>query len=116
MPWWLICAEIVAGLAIGYGYREVQGRWQSRRDARLAHRAAREDFVRDQRTEVKMWHRGGVPWYDAPVPPERHWCSVQTYGITRGYIVCRCACGGVMLVGDQTTWHDRNSRGKTRKT
>lgn len=53
-------------------------------------------------------HVGGVPWYDAPVPPVRHRCTPQTsewQGVTRRQ---RCACGAVRIDGG--VWINRNAR------
>jgi len=61
-----------------------------------------------------MEHRNGIAWWDAPVPPRFHRCSVQTEGWIGLSQVWRCACGSVRNPGISRRWLDRNSRRKER--
>lgn len=59
-------------------------------------------------------HRGGVSWYDAPVPRRWHRCRPQNraYFAASGYVE-RCACGAIR--GNFGPWAERNSRLRLRK-
>jgi hypothetical protein len=46
---------------------------------------------------VELENRGGIPWYEAPPPPQRHRHWVQTRGRVNGERVERCACGAARL-------------------
>jgi hypothetical protein len=53
-------------------------------------------------------HIDGVPWFDSPVPKQRHHCWPQTHewqGVTRRQ---RCACGAARINGG--LWINRNAR------
>ena len=56
-------------------------------------------------------HRGGLAWFDAPIPPEDHVCAWQSKGYTSTFDqVFRCACGATNDGGD--IWLERNSRAR----
>lgn len=61
-------------------------------------------------------HLDGVAWHDAPIPPKRHDCFVQTSGWIGLSQYCRCACGAVCNRPEKgypaATWHwmERNQR------
>lgn len=57
--------------------------------------------------------RGGVPWFDAPLPRRLHRCDPQTRGCADdGVVVERCACGATRLLGRRGPWIGKN---ETRK-
>lgn len=56
-----------------------------------------------------MSNRDGVFFLDAPIPPKRHRCKVQTMVQTYNLTVRRCACGARRL-GVLGFWHSKNSR------
>lgn len=73
------------------------------------------EFVREEgRTTIEIWHLEGLPWYKAPIPPEKHLCWTQTKGtLSSGSFTRRCACGAVSMNDhdDQNIyWMERNSR------
>ena len=61
-------------------------------------------------------HVDGVAWHDAPLPPKRHDCFVQTSGWIGLTQYCRCACGAVCNRPEKgyppASWHwmERNQR------
>lgn len=59
---------------------------------------------------TSLQHRDGVGWWQAPVPPRRHDCWVQTSGVHNGMLVERCACGAIRPDG-HGVWVERNTRG-----
>lgn len=62
----------------------------------------------DGKTEI--YHRHGVPWHNAPIPPRKHVCWAQTDGWINYFTqVQRCACGAIRGDG-YMTWMERNSR------
>lgn len=56
-----------------------------------------------------LWHRNGVPWWEAKLPPTLHVCATQTYGGMPSSRVFRCACGAIAH-GQPRWWGERNSR------
>lgn len=56
--------------------------------------------------------RGGVDWFDAPIPHRFHRCRPQTMGWTKHFTwIERCACGA-MRRDEDLHWTWRNSRRK----
>ena len=61
-------------------------------------------------------HRDGVAWHDAPLPPKRHDCFVQTSGWIGLSQYVRCACGAVCNSAckccptSEWHWMNRNQR------
>lgn len=70
-------------------------------------------FVRDDTENadgVEVFHRDGIAWNQAPIPPIDHLCTVQTDGwlfITHYH---RCACGAHRFPGRSSRWSRLNSR------
>lgn len=56
-----------------------------------------------------MSNRDGVFFLDAPMPPKRHRCKVQTTARLSTCTVHRCACGA-LRVGVIGFWNSKNSR------
>lgn len=59
-------------------------------------------------------NKGGVPWWEAPIPRRWHRCSAQsTLQLSDSSTVARCACGATSITfpGEKPFWLDRNSRG-----
>ena len=62
----------------------------------------------------KMWHKDGVAWNDAPLPPRWHRCKVQTRGYDRLELIERCACGATRFDGGGV-WVGKNETRDYRK-
>ncbi|GGU45591.1 hypothetical protein [Lentzea flava] len=63
---------------------------------------------------VKIAHRDGIPWEQAPCPPRWHHCRTQTIGrVARLGIVERCPCGAIARDPFPREWIERNSRRKS---
>ena len=59
----------------------------------------------------RIFHLGGVSWYDAPRPRRFHRCTPQTRGSLRDSIdvIERCACGALRYA-DDGVWMERNGK------
>jgi hypothetical protein len=69
---------------------------------------AEELFDKYQKLNDPNYHKDGVAWYDAPIPPVEHECWVQSRGMVGSFVVDRCACGSIRYNG--SPWENRNSR------
>lgn len=65
---------------------------------------------------LRIEHRGGVEWFDAPVPRRWHRCKAQTTAELLGpegfETVKRCVCGAITINmrGEKDHWSRRNTR------
>lgn len=66
--------------------------------------------------DLRLEHKDGIWWFDAPIPRRIHKCWAQTtaYDILGLREVERCACGAIRMDGDnpyrKSYWYERNSR------
>lgn len=65
----------------------------------------------------RLFHMGGVPCWEAPLPPWWHRCYVHTYSL-EGQPMERCPCGSTCYdhVGETSAhiWFDKNDRRRGR--
>jgi hypothetical protein len=59
---------------------------------------------------IEIYHLGGVPWHEAPIPGRLHRCIAQTGGWYHRRFIERCACGAIRIDRRRGTWSERNSR------
>lgn len=63
--------------------------------------------------DFEVYHRDGIPWNRAPIPPDDHTCQTQTDGYRYITHFQRCACGAYRLPAESCRWQNRNIRKAT---
>lgn len=69
----------------------------------------KDTFIPEKSPIDYLSNRNGVFFTDAPEPPIKHRCKVQTIVRLTSCTIYRCACGG-MRVGVLGFWNHKNSR------
>jgi hypothetical protein len=68
------------------------------------------------RSDARTWHRDGLPYTVAPLPPKAHQCAAQTCTLAKGLAhEDRCACGATRY-GIYGIWERVNLRWTIRET